>query len=160
MSSVPCEICRQIISIRENKHPRLIAELETGFAMLGPSQFYRGYTIFLCKVDSAELHHLDRDFRIHFLEELTFLSEAVFKAVNPRKLNYELLGNQVSHIHWHLFPRHFNDPQPLLPVWQCEPDCLNPQIYGPSSDESRALKQQILDELAKTPVQILKTGLD
>ena len=32
-------------------------------------------------------------------------------------MNYELLGNQVPHLHWHLFPRYAHDPDVLKPVW-------------------------------------------
>jgi diadenosine tetraphosphate (Ap4A) HIT family hydrolase len=38
-----------------------------------------------------------------------------FRAV---KMNYELLGNQLPHIHWHLIPRLAQDPAPLEPVWR------------------------------------------
>ena len=38
-------------------------------------------------------------------------------AFRPRKLNYELLGNQVPHLHWHLFPRYESDPRHLQAVW-------------------------------------------
>jgi diadenosine tetraphosphate (Ap4A) HIT family hydrolase len=43
-------------------------------------------------------------------------------------MNYELLGNQVPHIHWHVIPRLANDPAPLKPVWlvQHEPVRLAP----------------------------------
>lgn len=34
------------------------------------------------------------------------------------KINYELLGNQLPHIHWHLIPRLSQDPAPLEPVWR------------------------------------------
>jgi diadenosine tetraphosphate (Ap4A) HIT family hydrolase len=33
-------------------------------------------------------------------------------------MNYELLGNQVPHIHWHLIPRLATDPDPRWPVWR------------------------------------------
>jgi diadenosine tetraphosphate (Ap4A) HIT family hydrolase len=32
-------------------------------------------------------------------------------------MNCESLGNQVPHVHWHLFPRSANDPDTLKPVW-------------------------------------------
>ena len=35
----------------------------------------------------------------------------------PLKLNVESLGNQVPHLHWHLFPRRADDPEKLKPVW-------------------------------------------
>ncbi|MGH7233390.1 MAG: HIT family protein [Nitrospiraceae bacterium] len=38
----------------------------------------------------------------------------VFRAI---KINYELLGNQLPHIHWHLIPRLADDPAHKDPVW-------------------------------------------
>ena len=35
-------------------------------------------------------------------------------------MNYELLGNLVPHIHWHLVPRLEGDPEPQGPVWRVE----------------------------------------
>ena len=35
----------------------------------------------------------------------------------PLKLNYECLGNQEPHVHWHVFPRYAEDPMRLAPVW-------------------------------------------
>ncbi len=33
-------------------------------------------------------------------------------------MNYELLGNFVSHLHWHLVPRHDDDVRPTAPIWE------------------------------------------
>jgi diadenosine tetraphosphate (Ap4A) HIT family hydrolase len=48
---------------------------------------------------------------------MCLLAAAMESCVAPRKLNYELLGNQVPHLHWHLFPRYPQDPEALKPVW-------------------------------------------
>jgi diadenosine tetraphosphate (Ap4A) HIT family hydrolase len=64
-----------------------------------------------------ELHLLIPETRARFLEEMTLVAEAVFRVFSPRKLNYELLGNSVPHLHWHLFPRYADDPNPTWPVW-------------------------------------------
>jgi hypothetical protein len=45
------------------------------------------------------------------------LALAIEECYRPHKLNYELLGNQVPHLHWHLFPRSADDPDRLRPVW-------------------------------------------
>jgi diadenosine tetraphosphate (Ap4A) HIT family hydrolase len=55
--------------------------------------------------------------RIAFLNEMCLLARAIELAFQPRKLNYELLGNQVPHLHWHLFPRSGADPDVFKPVW-------------------------------------------
>ena len=44
---------------------------------------------------------------------MCLLARAIETAFRPHKLNYELLGNQVPHLHWHLFPRYADDPDAL-----------------------------------------------
>ncbi len=48
---------------------------------------------------------------------MCLLARAIEDCFRPHKLNYELLGNQVPHLHWHLFPRYSHDPEALKPVW-------------------------------------------
>jgi diadenosine tetraphosphate (Ap4A) HIT family hydrolase len=50
------------------------------------------------------------------------VARAVARAFAPRKLNYELLGNTVPHLHWHVLPRYADDPNPLRPVWEQRPE--------------------------------------
>ena len=114
-----CEICERIARFTP-QNPYLIAELSTGYAVLADNQHYRGYTIFVAKQCVPELHDLPPDVRSRFLQEMAQVAEAVFRAFQPRKLNYELLGNSVSHLHWHLFPRYADDPNPQWPVWSNE----------------------------------------
>jgi len=45
------------------------------------------------------------------------VGEALTKIFDVGKINSELLGNQVPHIHWHVIPRLKSDPDPLNPVW-------------------------------------------
>jgi diadenosine tetraphosphate (Ap4A) HIT family hydrolase len=111
-----CEICERISRVTPDS-PYLIAEFDSGYAVLADNQYYRGYTIFLAKQCVPELHELPVDVRARFLEEMAQVAEAVFRAFRPRKLNYELLGNSVSHLHWHLLPRYADDPNPRWPVW-------------------------------------------
>lgn len=41
---------------------------------------------------------------------MPIVSEAVYDAFKPDKLNYELLGTgNAIHMHWHLFPRREGD---------------------------------------------------
>ena len=111
-----CEICRRIERMTP-ENPYLVAELETGYAVLADNQHIPGYTIFVSKTCVPELHDLSPGVRSRFLNEMALVAEAVFRAFAPRKLNYELLGNSVAHLHWHIFPRYEDDPNPQWPVW-------------------------------------------
>jgi diadenosine tetraphosphate (Ap4A) HIT family hydrolase len=114
-----CEICHRIERMTPD-NPYLVTELETGFAVLADNQHIPGYTIFVSKTCVPELHDLPAAVRTRFLDEMALVAEAVFRAFAPRKLNYELLGNSVAHLHWHIFPRYEDDPNPQWPVWNNE----------------------------------------
>lgn len=114
-----CEICERTARFTPDS-PYFIAELESGYAVLCDNQFYRGYTIFLAKRCVPELHELPGRERSLFLDEMAVVAEAVYRAFMPRKLNYELLGNGVPHLHWHLIPRYDDDPKPRWPIWSNE----------------------------------------
>src|SRR5207302_3944918 len=53
-------------------------------------------------------------------------------AFKPRKMNYEVLGNTVGHLHWHLFPRYEWDPNPKRPTWETNhpPRLPSPDEYA------------------------------
>lgn len=97
-----CLICERIEMIKEGKNPYFVMELETGYVVMGDHQHFKGYTLFLCKEHVTELHYLSRDFKLKYLEEMSIVAEAVYNVFKPEKMNYELLGNGDTHVHWHL----------------------------------------------------------
>lgn len=117
-NSTSCRICQRIKKIVDGTNPYFVIELNTGYVVMGDYQFYKGYTVFLYKKHIGELHELDEDEKMLFLKEMSVVTEAVFKCFNPKKLNNELLGNTDHHLHWHIFPRHNNDPSPHEPIWK------------------------------------------
>lgn len=72
-----CEICRRIKMIEEGTNPYFVAELETGYVVIGDHQYFEGYTLFLSKKHVTELHYLQTDFKRKFLEEMCLVNEAV-----------------------------------------------------------------------------------
>jgi diadenosine tetraphosphate (Ap4A) HIT family hydrolase len=142
-----CAVCKRINKIMNNDNPYFVAEMETGYVVLGDYQFYRGYTIFICKEHKKELHELEVGFRLKFLKEMSEVAEAVYLTFRPNKLNYELLGNLHSHMHWHIFPRYKNDKKAELPIWctdkisRCDNKCI------PSSEELKKIKKKLLNKL-------------
>lgn len=143
-----CLICNRIAMIKKGTNPYFVRELETGYVVIGDFQFYKGYTLFLCKTHVTELHELPHNFRKKFLEEMGFVAEAVYKVFRPEKMNYELLGNTDKHCHWHIFPRYKDDPEPTKPVWVIDKNIRCAESARPSKEELVALKNKLKDELA------------
>jgi len=113
-----CDLCERIARTERSENAFSVARTRTGYVNLADTQYHEGYTIFVAKRCVAELHELEPDFRDEYLHEMALVAEAVHRAFSPRKLNYELLGNGAPHLHWHLFPRHRDDPHPRGPVWE------------------------------------------
>lgn len=74
MKNKNCLICQRIKLIKQGKNPYFIKELKTGYAVLGDSQFFKGYCLFLCKLHKKELHELDKTFKLKFLEEMSLVA--------------------------------------------------------------------------------------
>jgi len=135
--------------IKEGTNPYFVRELESGYVVLGDFQFYEGYTLLLSKKHVSELHEMPATFKNRFLEEMSLVAEAVYNAFKPVKLNYELLGNLVSHCHWHIFPRYANDFQPKKPIWVIDETIRRAEHTRPSPEKLDALKKSLERELEK-----------
>lgn len=139
-----CLVCERISWIKDNKNPYFVKEVKSGYIVLGDYQFYEGYTLLLSKTHTNELHKLSKEERSQFLEDMAYAAEAVYKAFKPEKLNYELLGNTDSHLHWHLFPRYANDPKPNTAIWAFDKNIRSADKYKPSDLKLGNLKQKLL----------------
>jgi diadenosine tetraphosphate (Ap4A) HIT family hydrolase len=108
-----------------------IAELDYCYIVLNRDQFFAGYTFVLAKAHVTELFHLDAVSRQGVIEEVNCVAAALQRTFTPTKINYELLGNMVPHMHWHLVPRFSDDPLWPKPIWS-EPHAekfLAPEEY-------------------------------
>ncbi len=146
-----CLICERIEMIKENRNPYFVMELETGYVVIGDHQHFKGYTLFLCKQHVSELHELPKDFRVKYLEEMSIVAEAAYNAFKPEKMNYELLGNGDSHVHWHLFPRVAGDTPKKGPVWWLPRE----EMY----DDSKRIKGDDLSNMVEKLEKELKNLL-
>ncbi|MGB5039890.1 MAG: HIT family protein, partial [Nitrospira sp.] len=102
-------------------------------------QFFPGWTVLVLKRHATELFHLSRDERSRLMEEVSGVAALLAQEWQAVKVNYELLGNQLPHIHWHLIPRLPRDPAPLEPVWRIahEPVRLEPTALALEIDRLR-----------------------
>jgi diadenosine tetraphosphate (Ap4A) HIT family hydrolase len=108
-----CPMC----SIWETDADLRICELQHSFVILNRDQFFPGYTLLFTKVHHSELFQLDRTVRSELMEEISSVARVLYDIFCPAKINYELLGNMVPHIHWHLVPRFASEPLWPRPIW-------------------------------------------
>ncbi len=110
------EACGQVFLSGDHR----IADLSVSTAALYPDQAFRGRCLVTLREHYTELFQLTPAMRIAFMEDVTRITEAIHRALNPVKINYELLGNQVPHMHWHLIPRFREDGLYPRPIWAGE----------------------------------------
>jgi diadenosine tetraphosphate (Ap4A) HIT family hydrolase len=116
-TSQTCGICSTIERISSGNSPNVIAELPRSWLILGDAQFYRGYCLLLCKRHIVEVHMMPRGEVHELLDEMLSVGRTLTELMNPLKLNYECLGNQEPHVHWHIVPRYADDAMRQAPIW-------------------------------------------
>lgn len=94
-----------------------IAELPHSYVILNRDQYFPGYTFVFTREHVTELFHLDRERRIAVMDEVSAVAVALHSVFRPDKMNYELLGNMVPHMHWHIVPRFRGEPLWPRPIW-------------------------------------------
>jgi len=94
-----------------------IIEMPHSYAVLNRDQFFPGYTLLFTKEHVTELFHLDQSVRSALMEEVSRVAQALYDTFSPAKINYELLGNMVPHIHWHIVPRFASEALWPRPIW-------------------------------------------
>jgi diadenosine tetraphosphate (Ap4A) HIT family hydrolase/ADP-ribose pyrophosphatase YjhB (NUDIX family) len=93
-----------------------LADLSLSRLRLARNQYVPGYCLLICRRHVREPYELpDEEYALFFddLRKAALAIEAVFR---PLKMNIEMLGNTVPHLHAHLVPRYYGDPAPDRPI--------------------------------------------
>jgi diadenosine tetraphosphate (Ap4A) HIT family hydrolase len=100
----------------ETRYGIRILEGEVADAYLQRAGIQRGYTIVIWRGRHvAEPTELTEEEAAAFWRELLAVGRALEQHLSPVKLNYDLLGNSVPHLHTHVVPRYAEDPRPGWP---------------------------------------------
>jgi diadenosine tetraphosphate (Ap4A) HIT family hydrolase len=115
---------------------------EVSDAYLQRAGVQRGYAIVIWRgrhvAEPTEL--ADEDAARYWLEVLR-VGRALESHLQPVKLNYELLGNSLPHLHTHVMPRYADDPRPgwPFPFPEDDPPPLEPALYASDVAALRSL---------------------
>lgn len=88
----------------------------------------RGYACLVFRRHAVELHELSESEGAAFMRDIRRLSAAVQGVTGAVKLNYEVHGNSLPHLHMHVFPRYPGDPFEGGPI---NPKAVRQPVYAP-----------------------------
>jgi diadenosine tetraphosphate (Ap4A) HIT family hydrolase len=106
----------------------IIAELEASFLIAGEDAPMKGYCFLLLKRHAVELYELSHEEAASFMRDVQTTSKAVHRITGAVKLNYEIHGNTIPHLHLHLFPRYVGDAFENQPI---NPRIVKTPVYQP-----------------------------
>jgi diadenosine tetraphosphate (Ap4A) HIT family hydrolase len=131
-----CPICR---SVAEGS---AIAELEVSQLFMNGDAPIRGYGWLTFRRHVVELHELTEEEGASFMRDIRRSSRAIAAATEPVKLNYEIHGNTVPHLHLHIFPRYPGDPFEGAPI---NPRAIRGSVY--ESGEFERIRDRVIRDL-------------
>ena len=123
---------------------RVIRAQEAGFPA-----FYR----VVWNAHVAEFSDLAAVDRVHCMEAVALVEQALRQHLSPTKVNIAALGNMVPHLHWHVIARFDWDSHFPSPVWAAA------QRPSPAAQEVGvrtllpALEAQLQSRLAQLPTR-------
>jgi diadenosine tetraphosphate (Ap4A) HIT family hydrolase len=89
---------------------------EVSDAYLQRAAIQRGYTVVIWRGRHvAEPTELEAEEAAAYWLELLRVGSALERHLEPVKLNYDVLGNSLPHLHTHVIPRYADDPKPGWP---------------------------------------------
>ncbi|UQA55859.1 HIT family protein [Polyangium aurulentum] len=120
----------------------VLAQLEASWVTMGDDGPMRGYVCLLFRRHAVELHDLDDAEGAAFMRDIRRVSRALAVVTGAVKLNYEVHGNTLPHLHMHFFPRYVGDPFEGRPI---DPRSVKMPVYAPG--ELAGMRRRILEEL-------------
>jgi diadenosine tetraphosphate (Ap4A) HIT family hydrolase len=127
---------------RAGKPRDVVAELEASWVTMGEAAPMPGYACLVFRRHAVELHDLDAAEGAAFMRDAQRLSRAVALATAAVKLNYEVHGNTLPHLHLHVFPRLVGDRFEDRPI---DPRSVTGPVYAPG--EFEAMRDRVVAAL-------------
>jgi len=129
-----------------------IAELEVSYVLAGEDAPMKGYCFLLLNRHAVELYELSPDEAAAFMRDIQKVSQAVQEITRAVKLNYEIHGNTIPHLHLHLFPRYVGDAFENQPI---NPRIVKTPVYAPG--EFAEFAQKLRAELKRSKQRGVQT---
>ena len=87
----------------------VVAELSASVATVNEGVHVRGYCCVIPREHATELDGLSESGALSFMQDVRRTARVVRDITGATKLNYEVHGNVVPHVHLHIIPRYRGD---------------------------------------------------
>jgi diadenosine tetraphosphate (Ap4A) HIT family hydrolase len=113
---VDCPLCEVVRATEpEDAYGHFVAYLSSGRVRLAADQHLPGYCLLISKKHVREPHELEATERAAFFDDMVRVGAALEHVYGALKVNYQILGNSVPHLHCHIQARYYGDPYPDMP---------------------------------------------
>lgn len=123
---VTCGMCADA-HLEENPHSVLIASTPTAHIRLARNQAHPGYCLVILREHVTDLADLDAGALAAFWSDVQRAGRAIGAVLEPRKIDYLVMGHRMPHLHCHLLPQHEGD-DPLRNVDISDGPVLLPEV--------------------------------
>jgi diadenosine tetraphosphate (Ap4A) HIT family hydrolase len=141
MRGKDCPMCR-LLGKEDSGFGKRILRGKYADVLLQRADFTPGYAIAVWhRGHVAEPTELNDEEAAGFWLDVLRAAKAIERHYSPAKLNYQMLGNAVPHLHAHIVPRYLGDPAPgkPLPFPEEEPDPQDENEFQAQVEELRRL---------------------
>jgi len=106
----------------------LVAEMDGSWLSAPEQAPVRGYACLVSRRHVVELHELSDPEGAAFMRDLRKASKALSQVTGAVKLNFEIHGNTIPHLHVHIYPRYLGDTFEGRPI---NPKEVVDSVYSP-----------------------------
>jgi diadenosine tetraphosphate (Ap4A) HIT family hydrolase len=112
-----CPLCSAIASPDPlDAYGYTVIDLPMGRLRLNATPDTPGHCTFICNQHVCEPYHLSSDDQSAFFADLMRVAQALETVYQPVKMNMQILGNSIPHLHCHLQLRYYGDFAPNGPL--------------------------------------------
>lgn len=122
-----CEFCNLVQNKGQDRS--LIVTGKTSSLFLNYNQNHKGRCLAVLHKHHETLDDLPPTLSIGFYTDMLRYYQSISLAFRPARVNVALLGNRVSHLHWHLIPRYLGEANIDMPPWPTEENFLDDREF-------------------------------
>jgi diadenosine tetraphosphate (Ap4A) HIT family hydrolase len=112
-----CPLCVEIAAKEPNDESGYtVADLTITRLRLCKNQYVKGYCVLISRKHVREPYELTQDEQNRFFKDMMLAGKALEEVFKADKMNFQILGNAVPHLHCHIEPRYFGDSSPNHPI--------------------------------------------